>query len=206
MSMRGPVNAGNSSGFSEACERNKDFILEILRDAFVDCAEILEIGSGTGQHVIHFSRALPRMTWQPTDTLTYLDGLSARVVSEAPDNVEAPLALDVRMNPWPVTRFDGIFSANTLHFMSWSSVCQFFRGVGQTLADPGVLCVYGPFRYGGEFTTESNARFDSQLRQMDSQKGIRDFEAVNKLAIAEQLEFVRDVEMPANNQILIWRR
>jgi hypothetical protein len=146
------------------------------------------------------------LNWQPTDTADYLDGLSKRVATEAPDNVEDPIELDVRMQPWPVGTFDGAFSANTLHFMSWPCVEQFFRGIDESLTNRGVLCVYGPFRYAGNFTSESNARFDQHLRQLDSQKGIRDFEAIDELAKSAQLEFIEDIPMPANNQILVWKR
>ena len=116
------------------------------------------------------------------------------------------MELDVRMQPWPVGLFDGVFSANTLHFMSSSCVEHFFRGVGETLTTQGVLCVYGPFRYAGEFTSDSNARFDQHLKQVDAQKGIKDFEAIDELANAERLKLVQDVAMPANNQMLVWRR
>jgi cyclopropane fatty-acyl-phospholipid synthase-like methyltransferase len=146
------------------------------------------------------------LNWQPTDTAEYLDGLCKRVATEASDNVEDPIELDVRMQPWPVDSFDGVFSANALHFMAWSCVEQFFRGVGETLKNEGVLCVYGPFRYAGEYTSDSNARFDQHLKQMDVQKGIKDFEAVDQLAKAQRLKLVQDVAMPANNQILVWRR
>ncbi len=194
------------AGFSEASERNKDVILDVLREAFVQCSTVLEIGSGTGQHVVHFARQMSGLVWQPCDTSEYLGGLRARLDAEAPENVAGPVELDVRMNPWPVSGFDAIFSANTLHFMSWECVEQFFRGVGRALHENAVLCVYGPFRYGDEFTSASNANFDQYLRQSDPLRGIRDFEAVNALAEAEGLKLIKDVAMPANNQSLVWRR
>lgn len=192
--------------FSEACERNKDFILKEIAIFFGDSTAILEVGSGTGQHAVYFSHRLPWLAWQPTDTANYLDDLSLRISEEAPENVSAPIDLDVRMQPWPIGHYDGVFSANTLHIMSWSCVENFFRGVGETLKGGGALCIYGPFRYGGEFTSESNRQFDQQLKRLDAQKGIRDFEAVNELAGAEQLELAQDIAMPANNQLLVWRR
>jgi len=194
------------AGYSEACERNKEPIVAVLREVFVDCETILEIGSGTGQHAVHFAGHLPDLRWQPSDTSGYLEGLRNRLTVEAPVNVAVPLELDVRMRPWPVDIFDGVFSANTLHFMSWECVEMFFRGVGRALSDRGVLCVYGPFRYNGEFTSESNARFDQSLKQGDAQRGIRDFEAVHELATIDDLQLVQDVPMPANNQLLVWRR
>ena len=204
--MKGSFEAMATAGFSEACERNKDFILEVLLAAFADCATVLEIGSGTGQHAAHFARHMPHLTWQPTDTGRYLGGLRARVLSEAPDNVQTPLELDVRMQPWPVRDFDGMFSANSLHFMSWGCIEEFFRGAGEVLSNTGILCVYGPFRYGGDYTSESNARFDEYLKLDDAERGIRDFEAVDALAEAEGLRLFRDVPMPANNQLLVWKR
>jgi cyclopropane fatty-acyl-phospholipid synthase-like methyltransferase len=113
--------------------------------------------------------------------------------------------LDVRTHPWPVTDIDSIFSANTLHIMSWEAVREFFRGVGALLATGGVLCVYGPFRYAGRYTSESNAVFDRYLRERDGASGIRDFEAVAELAQQESLELVGDHDMPAHNRTLVWR-
>jgi hypothetical protein len=116
------------------------------------------------------------------------------------------LELDVRVKPWPVEIVDGIFSANTLHIMSWSSVCDFFSGVGDKLGRPGVLCIYGPFRYNGRYTSESNARFDQFLRARDSESGIRDAEAVDELARQQGLALSADHNMPANNQLRVWKR
>jgi SAM-dependent methyltransferase len=194
------------AGFSEACERNRDVILDVLREVFADCSTVLEIGSGTGQHVVHFAQHLPGMRWQPGDMVEYLPGLRARLAVEAPANVAEPVELDVRMEPWPVAGFDAAFSANSLHFMSLECVERFFRGVGQALHERSVLCVYGPFCYGGAFTSASNATFDQYLRRSDPARGIRDFEAVDALAQTEGFELVQDVSMPANNQMLVWQR
>lgn len=192
------------AGFSDACERNKGVILDVLKNACSDCESVLEVGSGTGQHVVYFARSLPAIHWQPADTAQYLPGLQARLQSEAPNNVASAVELDVRMTPWPVGQYDGVFSANTLHYMGTDCVEAFFRGVGAVLRPGGVLVVYGPFRYDDQFTSDSNARFDEYLRESDPVRGIRDFEWVNKLAAAQQLTLVRDVAMPANNQTLVW--
>jgi SAM-dependent methyltransferase len=117
-----------------------------------------------------------------------------------------PIVLDVQSDPWPVESVDGVFSANTLHIMDWGSVGHFFRGIGQVLQPGGTLCVYGPFRYGGRFTTDSNAAFDRDLKARDPASGIRDFEAVNALAARQGLKLSADHAMPANNQLLAWRR
>lgn len=193
-------------GFSEACERNKDFILQVLQEVFSGCKTVLEIGSGTGQHVVHFARALSHIQFQPADTGAYLPGLRKRLQIEAPQNVADAIELDVRMKPWPVDAYDGVFSANTLHYMGIDCVEAFFDGVGRLLRPGGKLAVYGPFRYGGQFTSESNARFHEHLRMSDPARGIRDFEWIDELAVAEKLSLDKDYAMPANNQLLVWRR
>jgi cyclopropane fatty-acyl-phospholipid synthase-like methyltransferase len=192
--------------FSEACERNKGPILDILRDVFAPARRVLEIGSGTGQHAVWFARHLPHLQWQPTDRATELPGLRERVASEGPPNLHDAVELDVRALPWNVAKADAVFSANTLHIMARDGVEAFFAGVGQTLEPGGVLTVYGPFRYRGDYTSPSNAAFDDWLKRRDPASGIRDFEAVDALARAAGLVLVADHAMPANNQLLVWRR
>jgi SAM-dependent methyltransferase len=191
---------------SEACERNKAPILDILRDVFATRSQVLEIGSGTGQHAVFFAEQLPQLRWQPADTGDFLPGLRARLAMQPANNIEPLVELDVRMNPWPVADVDAIFSANTLHFMSVACAEHFFRGVGQVLQPGGVLAVYGPFNYGGAFSSESNARFDVWLKQTDPLRGVRDFEWINGLAQAQGLDLHSDTDMPANNQLLVWTR
>jgi cyclopropane fatty-acyl-phospholipid synthase-like methyltransferase len=192
--------------FSEACERNKDQILRVLRGAFAHCAQVLEIGSGTGQHAVYFAHHLPQLRWQPSETAENLEALRARIVAEGPANLAVPLLLDVRAHPWPLAEVDGVFSANTLHIMSWPAVQDFFGGVGRLLSSAGVLAVYGPFRYAGRYTSESNDAFDRYLQERDPLSGMRDFEAVHALAQKEGLELDSDHDMPAHNQTVVWRR
>jgi len=194
------------AGYSSACERNKYPILEVLRTFMAAGHRVLEVGSGTGQHAVFFGSSFPQASWQPADTGEYLPGLQVRLQSEATDNVLAALNLDVRMNPWPVTECDVLFSANTLHFMSADSVRDFFRGVQQVLQPDGYLLVYGPFNYGGEFTSASNADFDVWLRESDPGRSIKDCEWVCELASAHGLQLLNDIEMPANNRALLWRK
>lgn len=191
---------------SEACERNKGPILAVLEGELAASRAVLEIGSGTGQHAVHFARHLPHLTWQPTELGAALDPLAERIALEGPANLRPAVALDVRTHPWPLERVDAVFSANTLHIMAWDAVEHFFRGVGAVLSTPGVLCVYGPFRYRGGYTSDSNAEFDRYLRRRDRLSGIRDFEALQELAAAAGLELAADHPMPANNQTLVWRR
>ena len=191
---------------SEACERNKGPILAILLEAFAHSHSVLEIGSGTGQHAVHFAAHLPHLRWQPSDQSEYLPGLRARIAAEGSPNLLPPIELDVRREPWPVGPVDAVFTANTLHIMGWSAVTDLFRGIGRHLSTPGIVCVYGPFRYGNRYTSPSNADFDRYLKRTYPEGGIRDFEAVAALASAAGLRQIADHAMPANNQLLVWQR
>jgi cyclopropane fatty-acyl-phospholipid synthase-like methyltransferase len=192
--------------FSEACERNKAPILGVLEQAFADLSSVVEIGSGTGQHAVHFARHLPHLAWQPTERAGPLPALAARVALDGPPNLRSPIELDVNWSSWPFVAPDAVFTANTFHIMSWDEVRSFFAGVGRTLSRDGLLAIYGPFRYAGRYTSDSNEAFDRVIRERYPKGGIRDFEALEELATAEQLEFVADNPMPANNQLLLWRR
>lgn len=191
---------------SEACERNKGPILRILTSALARSRSVLEIGSGTGQHAVHFATHLPQLSWQPSDRGDYLAGLRERIAHEALPNLQPPIELDVRSLPWAVERVDAVFTANTLHIMDWAAVEDLFRGVGAVLDARGVFCVYGPFRYGGRYTSASNATFDEYLRARDPLSGIRNFEDVNNLSSEQGLHLLEDHAMPANNQLLVWHK
>jgi cyclopropane fatty-acyl-phospholipid synthase-like methyltransferase len=191
---------------SEACERNKEPLLAVLREELAGCEQLLEIGSGSGQHAVYFAAHLPRLTWQPSELPENLAPLAERIRAAQLPNLRAPLALDVRVRPWRMAAADAVFSANTLHIIAWQAVQQFFDGVGALLAAPGVLCVYGPFRFRGRHTSDSNAAFDAYLRERDPLSGVRDFEALDALAHAQGLKFSADHAMPANNRTLVWRR
>ena len=195
--------------FSTACERNKGPILEVLqRWLGRQAGLVLEIGAGTGQHAVHFARHLPGLSWQPTERLEQLASLAARIEAAGCCNLLAPLELEVEQAVWPCDQdsVDAVFTANTLHIVSWPQVQALFRGIGRVLRDEGLLIAYGPFRYGGQFTSHSNAAFDESLRQQDPMSGIRDFEAVDELASRQGLHLLEDCAMPANNQTLVWRR
>lgn len=191
---------------SEACERNKGPILAVLAAELAAQRAVLEIGSGTGQHAVHFATHLPYLTWQPSEMRAQLPPLIERLGREAPPNVRAAIALDVHDDPWPAGDLEAVFSANTLHIMAWSAVREFFRGSAAVLRRGGVLCVYGPIRYRDEYTSASNAQFDQWLKERDPQSGIRDFEALDALARAQGLQLRADHAMPANNQTLVWHR
>jgi len=191
--------------WSGACERNRDAILDVLRERFADRRRVLEVGSGTGQHAVHFAAALPRLVWQTSDRLPWLAGISQWLTEAALPNTPPPLQLDVTAR-WPATQFDAIFTANTLHIMGWAEVEAFFAALPGVLAPDARLVIYGPFNYGGKFTSASNAEFDHALRADNPKRGIRDFEAVDALARAIGFALVDDRAMPANNRCLSWRR
>jgi SAM-dependent methyltransferase len=190
---------------SDASERNKVPILAVLREAFAGCRHVLEIGSGTGQHAVHFATGMPWLVWQPTELAEAMPGLRKRIFNEGPSNLRAPIVLDVTETPWDVRRVDGVFTANTLHILHWPQVQALFAAL-PAVANPGtVLAVYGPFRYRGDYTSPSNASFDRMLHAQDPESGIRDFEEVDALARAAGFALAADHAMPANNQTLIWK-
>jgi len=190
---------------SDACERNKGPILEVLREAFADCKHVLEIGSGTGQHAVHFALAMPWLVWQPSETGEAMAGLRRRIFNEGPKNLRAPVAIDVTVPPWDVRKVDGVFTANTLHILHWPEVEALFANLPAVVKPATVLAVYGPFRYGGQYTSGSNAEFDEWLHAQDPESGIRDFEDVDALARAAGFTLLADHRMPASNQTLVWK-
>jgi cyclopropane fatty-acyl-phospholipid synthase-like methyltransferase len=191
---------------SEACERNKGPILEVLRNAFADRAHVLEIGSGTGQHAVHFAAHLPHLVWHPTEQLKYMPDLEARIKQQGSANLRAPAVLDVKQAVWPLRQADAVFSANTLHIMSWAEVLDLFGGLSKILSSGGVLCIYGPFRYDGRYTSDSNRNFDHMLQERDPLSGLRDIQAVTALASQYGIHLKIDPDLPANNRLLEFAR
>jgi len=184
--------------FSEASERNRGPILEVLKRGFARTRFVLEIGSGTGQHAAYFARELPHLVWQASDVAENLPGIR-EWVSDPP-----PIELDVDKE-WPQLDVDAVFSANTCHIMSWPQVERMFEGIGK-IRSLKTFCLYGPFNYGGKHTSESNARFDAVLRAGDPASGLRDFEEIKTLAEAAGLALQEDNAMPANNRLLVFQK
>ena len=187
-----------------SCERNREPILAVLRDHFADRCAVLEIGSGTGQHAVFFAAALPHLSWQASDRAANLAGIRAWLDEAALPNTPAPIAFDVSA-AWPQQRFDAVFSANTLHIMSWSDVGRLFAGLPGVLTDDARLVIYGAFNYGGHYTSESKAVFNAWLKSQGAHQGLRDFEAVDALARQAGLVLLEDRAMPSNNRCLVWR-
>ncbi|MDP5138808.1 DUF938 domain-containing protein [Rheinheimera baltica] len=192
----------NDLPFSQACENNKAPILSVLQQALQGCSLVLEVGGGTGQHAEYFATALTHLTWQTSDQSIYLSDLSRRIQLAALANLPSPLLFDVSEQLILQQKFDAVFSANTLHIMPWPVVEQFFAQIGALTTADATLCIYGPFKYAGKFTSDSNARFDFSLKQRSAAMGIRDIEAVLTLAKQQGFHLIHDVAMPANNQLL----
>ncbi len=195
--------------YSEACERNKQPILEQLQRLLGDSQwSVLEVGSGTGQHAEYFARALPMLRWQCTDVAANLPPINARLAQAALENCPEAREFDLSRPDWPVATCDCLFTANTLHIVSWPLVLALLDRAGDVLVSGGLLLIYGPFNYDGSYTSASNADFDQWLKQRDPASGIRDFEAVcERLAgAARPLQLVEDIAMPANNRLLVFRK
>lgn len=189
---------------AQACERNKDPILALLRGYFARVQRVLEIGSGTGQHAVHFAPAMPHLQWQTSERATEIAAVRAWLEARHAPNLPPPRVLDVH-DAWPAGPWDAVFSANTLHIMDWTGVQAFFRGVGSSLEAAGLLVVYGPFNYHGDYTSESNRDFDAWLKRRDPASGLRDIDEIHALATAQRLACIADHPMPANNRLLVWR-
>jgi len=192
--------------WSESCEQNRAPILDVLRAEISHCSKLLEIGSGTGQHAVYFAPEFPSLSWQTSDRRENHPGILAWLDDTDANNILPPLDLDVHRDDWPGCCFDAVFSANTAHIMGWTEVQGLFAGVGRILDPGGVFCLYGPFNYGGRYTSESNARFDQWLKARDPKSGVRDFEALQELAADAGMRLRGDYEMPANNRTLVWSK
>ena len=192
--------------YCESCEQNQAPILKILQETLANQRRVLEIASGTGQHAVYFGRALSHLTWQTSELVQNHAGILAWLNEVQLPNVLPPVALDVNDDRWPIEIVDTVFNANTVHIISCSEVERMFAGIARILRKGGLLCLYGPYNYKGKFTSESNAHFDAWLKSRNKNSGVRDFEAINRLAEAHGLFLLRDVAMPSNNRTLVWQR
>ncbi len=190
--------------FAPSAENNQRAILQALREEVEDADLVLELGSGTGQHVCHFAEALPRVRWQPTDLSERLPGIVQWWRDSGCSNILTPVALNVADAEWPVNQADICYTANTLHIISWPAVQLLFAGCARVLGANGKLCAYGPFIFSGEHISESNVQFDHMLSTRDSTSGIRDLVALDQLAEEHGFAPARIVIMPTNNHFLIW--
>jgi cyclopropane fatty-acyl-phospholipid synthase-like methyltransferase len=191
--------------YSTACANNSDAILNELSRLLIQTKTVLEIGSGTGQHAVHFASHLKHLIWQTSDRVDNHQGINCWVDESTLNNLLAPIVFDVTQDAVLDTSYDAIFMANTLHIMSWSVVGQCIKKASSYLTTNGLLIVYGPFNYKGEFTSTSNQQFDQHLKASNAECGIRDFEKINRLAGDAGLCLKEDKAMPANNRLLVWQ-
>ena len=192
--------------YSESCDENRDPIFRVIRPLLADCSTVLEIGSGTGQHAVYFAARMPQLVWHTSDCADHLDGIRLWLQEAGLDNTRGPLELNVSTSAWPKFQVDAVFSANTAHIMHWPDVKALFAGVSSALNSGGHFLLYGPFNYGRQYTSESNAQFDQWLKSRDPRSGIRNFEDLNDLAAQESMLLRSDYEMPVNNRILYWEK
>jgi len=189
-----------------SCEQNQQVILDVLKTLFTEPGDVLEIGSGTGQHAVFFTEHLAHLNWQPGDLETEHAGMKMWLDEVEHDRIRVPLVLDVDMPEWKVAKKDYIFTANTTHIISALQTEKMFQHVGNCLKTGGIFVQYGPFNYNGKYTSESNANFDVWLKQRNPLSCIKDFEIIEVLAAENSMQLFKDIEMPANNRILVWKK
>ena len=193
--------------FSPACERNQKVILENEQKWLRPTDKhILEIGSGTGQHAVYFGQNLPHITWQTSDVMDNHAGIDMWLAESAAENVKSPLTYEIGRHKFPTVNADVVFSANTLHIISEDLVKQLIVDLGESLKPACRVMFYGPFKYRGEFTSQSNAEFDLWLQDVDPLRGVRDFESIHDLMRQQNFVMITDVTMPANNQLLLFEK
>jgi SAM-dependent methyltransferase len=196
-----------SKEIAPSAERNKGPILEVLRRALPSRGTVLEIGSGTGQHVAHFAQAFPALAFQPSEMdVSRHPSILAWVRDEGLDNVKPPIAFDVAVLPWPVRVADAVICINVIHISPWEATLALMKGSAGLLPSGGVLVTYGPYRRGGAHTAPSNVAFDADLKSRDPRWGVRDMEKVAEAAARESLVLEQIAPMPADNFTLVFRR
>ncbi len=192
--------------YAPSCEQNQQVILDNLKTLFISPGKVLEIGSGTGQHAVFFTQHLPHLQWYPGDLECEHAGMKLWFDELEHQRILAPLLLDVDEPNWPVDKMDYIFTANTTHIISSDQTEKLFKHAGDILKTDGLFVQYGPFNYKGQYTSESNAQFDVWLKQRNPLSCIKDFEVLQKLADVESMKLIKDIEMPANNRLLVWKK
>jgi SAM-dependent methyltransferase len=190
-----------------AAVRNREPILRVLRNYLPRSALVLEIASGTGEHAAWFSRALPALTWQPTDHHPEaLKSIAAWRDTTGLPNLLPPLQLDASAETWPVAQADAVVAINMVHIAPWTATQGLIAGAARVLTSGGLLFLYGPFREGGVHTTASNAAFDADLRARNPSWGVRDLDEIIDLASRHGIKAPERVAMPANNLSVVFRR
>lgn len=193
-------------GYSQAAENNKTPIADVMGKHLPPNASVLEIGSGAGQHALHLSHSFPGITWLPSEREAVVPILRANLALYGSKNIQEPRVLDLADFGWSGEPVDAVYAANVMHIVSEPLGERLVQLAADALKSSGLLMLYGPYKYNGQFTTESNATFDQWLKDRDPASGLRDFEAVTAKAQCTGLTLARDYAMPANNQMLIFER
>jgi len=192
---------------SPAAQRNRAPIAEVLAEELPERGVVLEIASGTGEHAVHFSRALPDLTWQPSDpSPAALASIAAWREAQGSPNLLAPVELGAASKDWPLSSADAMVCINMVHISPWQATEGLMRGAGRLLLQGAPLILYGPYRRAGHALEPSNAAFDESLKARDPRWGLRELEAVADCAASEGLALSRVVEMPANNLTVVLRK
>ena len=206
MSELEQTNKAMTKPYAEACDRNQEAIYSIIEPLFFQCKAVFEIGSGTGQHAVYFAKRLPHLIWYTSDLEENHTGINLWLEEAHLANTRPPTVLDVTQSTWPMLNVDAVFSANTAHILHWNGVEAMFSGVVELLPSEGIFSLYGPFNYGGKYTSDSNERFDGWLKLRDPNSAIRNFEDINQLGSKADMMLKQDYQMPANNRMLCWQK
>ena len=191
--------------FSDACERNKIPILKVLNEE-LDSGTVLEIGSGTGQHSVFFSKEIPSIKWYPSDTISNFESLNAFVTNYQNNNLQTPFVIDITQDQWIDFKVDYVFTSNTFHIINNALLTYFFYQCSKVMKSNGKLIIYGPFKFDNQFNSPSNQTFDELLKESDSFSGLKNFEEIVSIALKFDFKFSKKYEMPANNNILVFKK
>lgn len=190
-----------------AALRNRNAILEVLRPQLPSSGLVLEVASGSGEHLVHFARQMPELSWQPSDASEEArQSISAWLTSEMLPNTLPPLDLDAARAIWPVAQATAVICINMIHISPWEATVGLMQGARSTLSDDGLLYLYGPYRRAERELEPSNKAFDQDLRSRNPRWGLRELESVIACAAAHNLRFDRVIEMPANNLSVLFRK
>jgi len=193
--------------FYPATERNRDVILEVLNRILPKTGHILEVASGSGEHVIHFAKNHPEITWQPSDLAEDSRlSIQAWIDHSGLKNIAPPLALDTTAANWPNTPLDALICINMVHISPWEATLGLMEKAGQLLKENGFLYLYGPYQRDGQHTAPSNASFEGWLKEKDNRFGVRHMEEVEQVAVDNGLKLSQIIDMPANNFSLVFHR
>ncbi len=192
--------------YAISCDRNSAPILEVLKEYLKDYKKLVEMGAGTGQHAIYMAPHFPELEWYLLDQKDRHEGIKTWLHDFPRANVKGPIEYSIGENDWPISDCDVVFTSNTLHIVSWEKDLQFFDDLTNALSSGGLFMAYGAFNYNGDFSSESNKKFEEWLKERDPASGIKDFEKVKAELEKRDFELVKDHEMPSNNRLLVFKK